>query len=39
MGVGKEFAAHETVAHSRGEYARGDVNTNSVEGFFSVRLR
>ena len=28
------FASHETVKHSAGEYARGDVNTNSVEGFF-----
>ncbi len=30
------FASHETVKHSRGEYARGDVNTNSAEGFFGV---
>jgi transposase-like protein len=30
------FASHETVRHSRGEYARGDVNTNSAEGFFGV---
>jgi transposase-like protein len=27
---------HETVNHSRKEYARGDVTTNSVEGYFSV---
>jgi transposase-like protein len=26
---------HETVNHSKGEYARGDVTTNGVEGFFS----
>jgi hypothetical protein len=26
----------ETVNHSRDEYARGDVTTNSVEGYFSV---
>jgi transposase-like protein len=37
--VGKEFAAHETVSHSRGEYARGDVHTNTVEGFFSIFKR
>lgn len=37
--VGKEFAAHETVLHSAKEYARGDVNTNSVEGFFSIFKR
>jgi transposase-like protein len=37
--VGREFAAHETVMHSAKEYARGDVNTNSVEGFFSIFKR
>ncbi len=37
--VGAEFAAHETVRHSAGEYARGDVTTNSVEGFFGVLMR
>lgn len=38
-GITKEFAAHETVNHSAGEYARGDVNTNSVEGFFGIMKR
>jgi transposase-like protein len=38
-GVGKEFAAHEKVTHSRAEYVRGDVHTNSVEGYFSVFKR
>lgn len=37
--VGKEFSAHETTVHSRGEYVRGDVHTNSVEGFFSIFKR
>jgi len=37
--VGKEFAAHETINHTAGEYARGDVTTNTVEGFFSVFKR
>jgi transposase-like protein len=37
--VGKEFSTHETVAHSRGEYVRGDVHTNTVEGFFSIFKR
>lgn len=32
-------AQHETVRHSAGEYARGDVTTNSVEGYFSVFKR
>ena len=30
------FASHETVKHSKGEYARGDVHNNSAEGFFGV---
>jgi hypothetical protein len=34
--VGKGFATHEAVNHSAGEYSRGDVTTNSVEGFFGV---
>ena len=37
--VGKEFTTHETVQHSAGEYARGDVTTNTVEGFFGVLKR
>jgi transposase-like protein len=30
------FAQHETVVHSAEEYVRGDVHTNSVEGFFAI---
>lgn len=37
--VGAEFSAHETVKHSDKEYARGDVTTNTVEGYFSVFKR
>jgi transposase-like protein len=37
--VGREFAAHETINHSGREYARGDVTTNTVEGFFSIFKR
>ena len=37
--VGAEFAAHETVNHSGREYARGDVTTNTVEGYFSIFKR
>jgi transposase-like protein len=37
--VGALFGAHETVVHSRKEYARGDVNTNSAEGYFSIFKR
>jgi transposase-like protein len=37
--IGKEFASHETVNHSEDEFIRGDVYTNTVEGFFSVFKR
>jgi len=33
------FAQHETVKHKAKEYVRGDVTTNSVEGYFSVFKR
>jgi transposase-like protein len=29
-------SGHETVKHSAGEYVRGDVYTNTIEGYFSV---
>ena len=37
--VGAEFAAHETVNHAGKEYARGDVTTNTVEGYFGIFKR
>ena len=36
---GHNFASHETVNHSQDEFARGDVHTNTVEGFFSILKR
>jgi ISXO2 transposase-like protein/transposase-like zinc ribbon protein len=33
VSVGAQFAAHDTVRHSIGEYARGQVHANSAEGF------
>ena len=33
------FARHETIDHSKDEYVRGDVTTNTVEGYFSVFKR
>lgn len=36
---GKQFAKHESVSHARKEYARGDVTTNTVEGFFGIFKR
>jgi len=42
-GVGAEFAKHETVNHSQGDYAHGKgddlVTTNTMEGFFGVFKR
>ena len=35
----QQFAAHETVKHTRKEYVRGDVHTNTVEGYFSIFKR
>jgi transposase-like protein len=37
--LSKDFASHETVNHGKEEYARGDVTTNTVEGFFSIFKR
>lgn len=37
--LGAEFAAHETVHHASREYARGDVTTNTVEGYFGIFKR
>jgi ISXO2-like transposase domain len=36
---GAEYASHEYVNHSAHEYARGDVTTNTVEGYFSILKR
>lgn len=37
--IGREFAGHETVNHKSEEYVRGNVTTNTVEGFFSIFKR
>lgn len=37
--TGREFGGHQTVTHSKGEYVRGLVHTNTVEGVFSVFKR
>lgn len=37
--IGKEFAAHQAVEHGAGEYGRGLVHTNTVEGFYSIFKR
>jgi len=38
-GIDAHFASHETVNHSKKEYARGDVTTNAAEGFFGLLKR
>ena len=37
--LGREFAEHGVVAHTKGEYGRGEVHTNTIEGFFSIFKR
>jgi transposase-like protein len=37
--LGSDFKAHYSVTHSAGEYVRGSVHTNTVEGFYSVFKR
>ena len=39
LGMGKVFVSHESVRHGFGEYVRGDVHTNTIEGFFSIFKR
>ena len=38
-GIDAHFSSHETVKHSAKEYVRGDVHTNSAEGYFSIFKR
>ncbi|MEO1459596.1 MAG: IS1595 family transposase [Pseudomonadota bacterium] len=37
--IGREFAEHGVVHHGAGEYGRGTIHTNTVEGFFSIFKR
>jgi transposase-like protein len=37
--VGQEYAGHASINHSIGEYVRGDVHTNTIEGYFSILKR
>jgi transposase-like protein len=37
--VGSEFERHGSVNHSIGEYVRGDIHTNTIEGYFSIFKR
>lgn len=35
----KHFAGHDYVSHGAGEYGRGKVHTNTIEGYFSIFKR
>ena len=37
--LGKHFTEHDYVTHGKGEYGRGPIHTNTVEGFYSVFKR
>ena len=37
--LNKDFASHEYVNHGEGEYGRGEVHTNTLEGFYSIFKR
>ena len=38
-GLGKEFASHHVINHGNKEYVRGDIHTNTIEGYFSILKR
>jgi transposase-like protein len=38
-GIGDQNTTHETVDHSHGEYVRGEVHTNTIEGAFGLFKR
>ncbi|OCC24149.1 transposase [Croceicoccus estronivorus] len=35
----QHFAQHDFVSHGRGEYGRGQIHTNTIEGYFSIFKR
>jgi transposase-like protein len=37
--LGGEYLSHDTVNHSAKEYMRGDIGTNTVEGYYSIFKR
>jgi hypothetical protein len=38
-GLGWNFISHQTVKHEAKEYVRGEVHTNTIEGYFSILKR
>lgn len=39
VNLGKEFAEHGSVEHGADEYVRGEIHTNTVEGYYSIFKR
>jgi transposase-like protein len=37
--IGRDFAEHGRVEHAADEYVRGDIHTNTVEGYYSIFKR
>jgi transposase-like protein len=37
--AGRQFGEHASVNHGIGEYVRGDIHTNTIEGYFSIMKR
>ncbi len=35
-GSSEDFASHDVIRHSQGEYVRGRIHTNTIEGYFSI---
>ena len=38
-GLGRAFGEHASVSHKSGEYGRGEIHTNTVEGYYSIFKR
>ena len=38
-GLSMGFVGHDTIKHSAGQYVKGEIHTNTVEGFFSLLKR
>jgi len=37
--INKDFSEHGVVHHNQGEYGRGEIHTNTIEGYFSIFKR
>jgi len=39
QGSDRHFISHCVVSHSKGEYVRGEIHTNTIENYFSILKR